>query len=141
LSPITTRWSAAARDRFQRSDLHRLIRKLHELERAGTPEARSHRLGHRSRGGRNIEAASPTFRDSVTGEAGIDAALASIAGASTGRLGNFYWLANVEPNGNANPLPGDLHLIVVANESRVNFMVPSSREAVTYVLQRIRALI
>ena len=40
-----------------------------------------------------------------------------------------------------NPLPGDLHVNVIANESRVNFMVPSSREAVTYVLQRIRALI
>lgn len=130
-----------ALDRFGHTDLHRLIRRLHELEQRGTPEARIHRLGYRSRGGRSIEAASPTFRDSVTGEAGIDEALTAIAGTSTGRLGNFYWLAGVNPNGNANPLPGDLHLIVVANDSRVNFMVPSSREAVTYVLQRIRALI
>lgn len=128
-------------DRFNRTDLRRLIRRLHELEQAGTPEARSHRLGYRSRGGRIIEAASPTRRDSVTGEAGIDAALTRIAGESTGRLGNFYWLAAVAPNGNENPLTADLHLIVVANESRVNFMVPSSREIVTHVLQRIRALI
>ncbi len=130
-----------ALDRFGHTNLHGLIRRLHELEQRGAPEARIHRLGYRSRGGRNIEAASPTFRDSVTGEAGIDEALTAIAGGSTGRLGNFYWLAGVNPNGNANPLPGDLHLIVVANDSRVNFMVPSSREAVTYVLQRIRALI
>ena len=130
-----------ALDRFERTDLHRLIRRLHELERAGTPEARSHRLGYRSRGGRTIEAASPTFRDSVTGETGIDDALTAIAGESIGRLGNFYWLAGVSPGGNPNPLPGDLHLIVVANESRVNLMVPSSQEVVTYVLQRIRALV
>jgi len=128
-------------DGFRRTDLQRLIARLHELEQAGTPEARSHRLGYRSRGGRNIEAASPTRRDSVTGEAPIDQALAAIAGESTGRLGNFYWLANASPDGNDNPLPDDLHLIVVATESRVNFMVPSSREIVTYVLQRIRALI
>lgn len=128
-------------DRFQRTDLNRLIRRLHELEQAGTPEARSHRLGYQSRGGRIIEAASPTRRDSVTGEAGIDGALTTIAGESRGRLGNFYWLADASPDRNVNPLSADLHIIVVANESRVNFMVPSSREIVTYVLQRIRALL
>jgi hypothetical protein len=126
--------------RFQHTDLRRLIGKLHELERAGTPEARSHRLAYRSRGGRNIEAASPTFRDSVIGEARIDDALTAIAGESTGRLGNFYWLAGVSPVAHHNPLPGDLHVIVMANDSRVNFMAPSSQEVVTYVLQRIRAL-
>lgn len=128
-------------DRFGHTDLHRLIRRLHELEQGGTPEARTHRLGYRSRGGRNIEAASPTWHDSVTGEARIDDALTAIAGESTGRLGNFYWLAGVNPNWDANPLPADVHVIVVANESRVNFMIPSSREVVNYVLQRIRALI
>lgn len=129
-------------DRFNRTDLQRLIGRLHELAKAGTPEARPHRLGYRSRGGRSLEAASPTWRDSVTGEAGIDDALTAIADESTGRLGNLYWLAPVSPDGGStNPLPADLHLIVVANESRVNFMVPSSREVVTYVLQRIRALI
>lgn len=127
-------------DRFTRTDLQSVIRRLHELAQAGTPEARPHRLGYRSRGGRSVEVASPTWRDSVTGETGIDDALTTIAGASTGRLGNFYWLANVTPGG-TNPLPVDLHVYVVANESRVNFMIPSSREVVTYVLQRIRALI
>ena len=33
-------------------------------------------------------------------------ALATIAGASTGRLGNFYWLEGVNPDGLENPLPG-----------------------------------
>src|SRR5207244_11969005 len=32
-------------DRFSRTDLQRLIRRLHELAQAGTPEARPHRLG------------------------------------------------------------------------------------------------
>lgn len=128
-------------DRFTRTDLQRLIRRLHELAQSGTPEARPHRLGYRSRGGINVEAASATYRDSVTGEAAIDGALAAIAGASTGRMGNFYWLASVNHDGAPNPLPADLHVVVIANESRVNFTVPSSREIVTYVLQRIRALI
>ena len=128
-------------DRFTRTDLQRLIGRLHELAQAGTPEARPHRLGYRSRGGISVEAASATYRDSVTGEAAIDGALATIAGASTGRLGNFYWLAGIDHGGVANPLPADLHVVVIANESRVNFTVPSSREIVTYALQRIRALI
>jgi len=128
-------------DRFARTDLQRLIRRLHELAQAGTPEARPHRLGYRSRGGISVEAASATYRDSVTGEAAIDGALTAIAGASTGRLGNFYWLAGVDHGGVANPLPADLHVVVIANESRVNFTVPSSQEIVTYVLQRIRTLI
>jgi len=128
-------------DRFSRTDLQRLISRLHELAQAGTPEARPHRLGYRSRGGRSIEAASPTWRDSVTGETRIDDALTAIAGESTGRLGNFYWLADTTTDGAANPLPGDLHVNVIANDSRVNFMIPTSQEIVTYVLQRIRALI
>jgi hypothetical protein len=128
-------------DRFRRSDLHKVIAKIHALERSGTPEARSHRLSYRSRGGRTIQAASPTFRDSVTGESGIDDPLTAIAGKSTGRLGNFYWLANVNPTPTPNPLGEDLHMIVLANDSRINFMVPSSRECVSYVLYRIRALI
>ena len=128
-------------DRFSRTDLQRVIRRLHDLAQAGTPEARPHRLGYRSRGGINVEAASPTYRDSVTGDVAIDAALAAIAGASTGRLGNFYWLAGLDRDGAPNPLPADLHVVVIANESRVNFTVPSTREIVTYVLQRIRALI
>jgi hypothetical protein len=128
-------------DRFTRTDLQRVIRRLHELAEVGTPEARPHRLGYRSRGGRSIEAASPTYRDSVTGEIPIDDALDAIAAVSTGRLGNFYWLAGDGANGSVNPLPAELHLILVADESRVNFMVPSSSEVVTYVLQRIRALI
>jgi hypothetical protein len=128
-------------DRFHRCDLSRVIRKLHALERSGTPEARSHRLSYRSLGGRTIQAASPTFRDSVTGESGIDDALTAIAGKSTGRLGNFYWHAGVSPTPTPNPLIEDLHVIVVANDSRINFMVPSTRESITYVLHRIRTLI
>jgi hypothetical protein len=128
-------------DRFPRCDLHKVIAKIHALERSGKPEARSHRLSYRSRGGRTIQAASPTYRDSVTGETGIDDALTAIAGKSTGRLGNFYWLAGVSPTLTPNPLFEDLHMIVLANDSRINFMVPSSREYITYVLHRIRALI
>ena len=52
-----------------------------------------------------------------------------------------HTVAALEHGGFPNPLPADLHVVVIANESRVNFTVPSSREIVTYALQRIRALI
>jgi hypothetical protein len=128
-------------DRFHTTYLHGVIRRVHDMERYGNAEARSHRLSYRSPGGRSIDAASPSNKDSVTGEAAIDEPLTAIAGESTGQLGNFYWLAGITPTlGIPNPLAENLHVVVVPNDGRVNFMVPSSSEAVTYVLQRIRAL-
>lgn len=127
-------------DRFQPRDIRRAIRRLHDLERQATPEARSHRVAYVSHGGRAVEATSPTPATSVVGEQVVDEAMLNVAGAATGRAGNFYWLPRRGPKPADNPLVRDLHIVVLARESRVHFMVPSSEEVVTYVLRRIRAL-
>lgn len=128
-------------DRFTEKPLGRAIRALHDAERAGNGEVRSHRVGYQSAGGRTVEAASPSTNISVVGEQAVDDAMTGIAGASTGRIGNFFWLPNKGPSPQANPITTrDLHVVVIGPASRVHFMVPSDRESVTYVLQRIRAL-
>jgi hypothetical protein len=59
---------------------------------------------------------------------------------SVGHLGNFYWLAGKKPGPGANPLSGEVHVIIVGAKSRVNFPTPNSEEVVRYVLHRVRAL-
>ena len=127
-------------DQFPAKDIRRAIRRLHNAEKNGTPEARSHRVGYTSQGGRAVEATSPTPNTSVVGEQVVDDALANVAGAATGRIGNFFWLPRTGPNSQSNPIARDLHVLVLARESRVHFMVPSDQRSITYVLQRIRAL-
>lgn len=127
-------------DRFGAKDIRRAIRRLHDDEKQGRPEARSHRVAYVSHGGRAVEATSPTPSTSVVGEQIVDDAMLNVAGAATGRAGNFYWLPLRGPVPAENPLLRDLHVVVLARESRVHFMVPSNEEAVTYVLRRIRAL-
>lgn len=127
-------------DRFVPKDIRRAIRRLHDAEKNGTPETRSHRVGYTSHGGRAVEATSPTMNTSVVGEQVVDDALANVAGAATGRIGNFFWLPSTGPSPQVNPITRDLHVVILARDSRIHFMVPSDAQSITYVLQRIRAL-
>lgn len=128
--------------RFERRQIGRAIRALHDAERGDAPEVRSHRVGYQSRGGRMVEATSPSPSISVVGERAVDDAMTEVAGVSEGRIGNFFWLPRRGPNPESNPLVDDrgLHVVVIAPASRVHFMVPSEEESIAYVLQRIRAL-
>jgi hypothetical protein len=128
--------------RFAHKDLGKAIRTLHAAERAGSGEVRSHRVGYGTRGGRTVEATSPSTNISVVGEQVVDDALEDVAGVSTGRIGNFFWLPGVGPRPGQNPLTErrGLHVVLIAAAGRVHFMVPSNEESVTHVLQRIRAL-
>lgn len=117
-----------------------VIKKLHELEAHGNPEARSHNIDYRTVQGRRLAAQSATARDSVLGEPVIDEALSEIRKQGVGRIGNFYWLPGVQQGSSPNPLADDLHVVLVAEGHRVNFKTPSSEEVVRYVLQRVRAL-
>ena len=123
--------------RFDKLNLRPVIKKLHELEQKGSPEARSHTIAYQSAGGRKITAESPTPEDSVLGEDRIDTALESIRSQSVGHIGNFYWLPT---SANSNPLRKEIHTIIVGNKSRINFTTPNEEDDVEYVLSRVRAL-
>lgn len=125
---------------FGKVDLRPVIRALHEIERQGQAEARSHGIHYRSLRGRRISAHSPTPRDSVLGEGFIDDAMDSVRKNGVGHLGNFYWLAGIKPGPVANTLKGDAHVIIVGAKSRVNFPTPNNEDVVRYVLHRVRAL-
>jgi hypothetical protein len=56
-----------------------------------------------------------------------------------GHLGNFYWLAR-KMKSDANPLSGEVHVIIVGAGSRINFTTPNTEDVVRYVLDRVRAL-
>jgi hypothetical protein len=125
---------------FGAVDLRPVIRRLHEIEGKGQAEARSHGIHYRSLRGRRVSAHSPSPRDSVLGEAFIDDAMDSVRKNGVGHLGNFYWLARIKPGPGANPLSGEVHVIIVGASSRVNFATPNTEDVVRYVLHRVRAL-
>lgn len=125
---------------FSQVDLRPVIRRLHELEGNGCAEARSHGIHYRSLQGRRVSAHSPSSLDSVLGEAVIDQAIESVGKNGVGHLGNFYWLGERKPGPAANPLKGDVHLIIVGDKSRINFPTPNTEDAVRYVLHRVREL-
>jgi hypothetical protein len=125
---------------FAAVDLRPVIRKLHELEKNGQAEARSHGIDYRSLQGTRVSARSPSPRASVLGEPFIDDAMDTVRQNSVGHLGNFYWLADVKPGRAVNPLTGEVHVIIVGAKSRVNFPTPNAEDVVRYVLHRMRAL-
>lgn len=124
---------------FGAVDLRPVIPKLHELEKNGQAEARSHGIDYRSLLGRRISARSPNPQASVHGEAYIDDAMDNVRKNSVGHLGNFYWLAGKRPGPSANPLRGDVHVMIVGANSRINFPTPNTEDVVRYVLHRVRA--
>jgi hypothetical protein len=121
-------------------DLRPVIRRLHEIEKNGQAEARSHGIDYRSLQGRRISARSPSPQASVLGEQFLDDAMDSVRKNSVGHLGNFYWLTGKKPGRSANPLSGEVHVIIVGAKSRVNFPTPNTEDVVRYVLHRMRAL-
>lgn len=127
-------------DTFGLMDIRRAIPRLHELESTGQAEARSHGMQYRTLRGRRLAALSPSPRDSVLGEAEIDDAMARLRETGVGHLGNFYWLPNGHQEPVSNPLPDEVHVILVADKSRVNFPTPNTEEVVRYVLHRVRSL-
>jgi hypothetical protein len=125
---------------FQKIDLRPVIKKLHELEGTGSPEARSHGIGYRTHGGRSVSAQSSSPRDSLVGEPVVDRALSDIRSQGVGHIGNFYWLPSSVVSNNSNSLQREVHTIIVGNEQRINFATPNEREDIEYVLSRVRAL-
>jgi hypothetical protein len=125
---------------FQPIDLRKVVRKLHEAEEDGRPEARTHVVDYRTKGGRRIMGTSASPEDPLPGEAIVDNALRGVRQGSQGHLGNFYWLPISEVAIDGNILEDRFHTIIVAYHDRINFTVSSSPEVFQYVSSRIRAL-
>jgi len=121
-------------------DLRKVVRKLHELENDHVADTRSHGIHYLSLRGRRVSVHSPSPRDSVVGEPDIDNAMEIVRKNTPGHGGNFYWLAGTQPGPVSNPLVTDVHVVIVAAKSRVNFKTPNSEGVVRYVLHRVRAL-
>jgi len=125
---------------FDIVEIREAIKRLHEGERNGNAEARSHGYQYRTPQGRRLAAHSPSPQYSVLGEAVIDDAMDGIRKSGVGHLGNFYWLSDGNRGPAPNPLQGDVHVILVADKSRINFPTPNTEDVVRYVLHRVRAL-
>ncbi|MGB8330488.1 MAG: hypothetical protein WCE62_10205 [Polyangiales bacterium] len=82
---------------FDIVEIREVIKRLHDGERNGNAEARSHGYQYRTPHGRRLAAHSPSPRDSVLGEAVIDDAMEGIRRNGVGHLGNFYWLSDGSP--------------------------------------------
>lgn len=124
------------RSLFSVIDLRPPIAKLHELEEAGTGEARSHGIDYRTLQGRQFGGKSASPADPLLGELPIDTALRAVRKSGIGHLGNFYWTAS--NNGHVHVLTSEVHVIVVGFRNRVNFPTPNNESTVRYVLSRIR---
>ena len=130
---------------FSVVDLRPAIARLHEMEKDGHFETRSHVIDYKTLEGRQVSARSSSARSSVSGEAALDNAMDDIRKITVGHLGNFYWLAGQKPGSGSNPGPGnslidDVHVIIVGAKSRINFPTPNTEENIRHVLQRVRAL-
>ena len=52
----------------------------------------------------------------------------------------FYWLPKSENGQDDNPLEDEVHIEIIGEFKRINFMTSTSSEILRYVLQRIRTL-
>lgn len=127
-------------DGFPGLDIRNAIKRLHEAEENGTPEARSHNIDYRTLGGRTLSGRSATTVDSLLGEQIVDDAMRNLRQNGVGHLGNFFWLPQAQNATNGNPLTAELHLIIVADKGRINFTTPSNEASIRYVVSRVRAL-
>jgi len=116
------------------------IRALHERERTGQAEVRSHGVDYLSLQNTRVAVRSASPRHSVVGEEHIDKGMEEVRKGTVGNLGNFYWLPKKKPGPAENPLKDEVHAIMVGAKSRVNFPTPNTEDVVRYVVHRVRAL-
>lgn len=122
---------------FNDVNLRKVIHELHRREQDGRPMTTSRRGRWETPDGSELEAVSASARSSVFADKPLTAAIGQVENAASGQSGNFYWL----PTAGDGPLTDELHLTILAFDSRVHFMVPSSPQEVDYILDQIRRLL
>lgn len=121
---------------FRTVDLYKVLYQLGQKEQTATPLTRSRRGAWDLPSGAEMTATSSSTDASVYDDPSVKSAISQVATPQTGRLGNLHWL----PGGNG-PLTDPLHINIIASDSRVHFMVPSTAEIVDHVIAQIRSLL
>jgi hypothetical protein len=121
---VATRFASAVKpwldfSQFRDVDLRRVIHELHRREKAGRPMTTSRRGRWETPDGSEIEAVSASARSSVFADRPLTAAIGQVETTASGQSGNFYWLPTA-----AGPLTEELHLTILAFDSRVHFHGP-----------------
>jgi len=119
---------------FEKLDIRRAIRSLHELAEKGEPEARPQAIDYRTFGGRVFSGRSATSETSVLGEVVIDSAMKNLRDLGTGQLGNFYWLPTA-----CGAVHKERHVFLNGPAHRINFTTANDEKSLRHVLDRIRA--
>lgn len=121
---------------FEKIDMRPAIGYLHKTEGAKHDEIRSHGIEYISIGGRRLSGKSASSQHSLLGEQVIDNALNNVRDHGTGQSGNFFFLPS--NTGSVHTLSAEVHCLINAEQSRVNFPTDNTEEDVRYVLRRIR---
>jgi hypothetical protein len=121
---------------FRDVNLHKVIDELHRRERAAGALTKSRRARFETPDGSELDVISASTHASVFADTRLTAAIDQVADPASGQSGNLVWLPTT-----GSPLHEPLHVTILAFDSRVNFMVPSSPEAVGHVIQQIRSLL
>jgi hypothetical protein len=117
-----------------------LAKVLHELHRR--ERTREHVITKSRRGrwetedGSELEAIGASADSSFYEDLQLKAAVGQVETPASSQSGNLVWL----PDGTG-PLTDPLHIMILAFDSRLNFMVPSSPQEVNYVLEQVRRLL
>jgi hypothetical protein len=122
---------------FKRINLAKVLHELHGRERTHQNALTKSRRGRwETSDGSELEAIGASGDASFFEDEEIKAAVGQVETPASAQSGNMRWL----PDGTG-PLTGPLHLMILAYDTRVNFMVPSSPQEVDYVLEQIRRLL
>jgi hypothetical protein len=122
---------------FRDVNLSKVIHLLHRQERGGASALTKSRRGRwETEDGSELEAISASVDASVFSDRRLTAAIGQVETPASSQSGNVYWLP-VDGSGVTEPL----HVTIIAFDSRVHFMVPSSTEAVEHVIGQIRRLL
>jgi hypothetical protein len=122
---------------FKRVNLPRALHALHQRERSGEKVLTHSRAGRwETEDGSELAATGASSEASFFADRQLDAAVGAVQTPASGLTGNVYWLPT--PGG---PVSERLHLSILAWDSRIHFMVPSSHQAVEHVLEQVRSLL
>jgi hypothetical protein len=122
---------------FKPVNLAKVLHELHRRERTREHVITKSRRGRwETEDGSELEAIGASADSSFYEDLQLKAAVGQVETPASSQSGNLVWL----PDGTG-PLTDPLHITILAFDSRLNFMVPSSPQEVNYVLERVRRLL